>query len=56
MKNKQDMSKICNFEYNENWVKANCDETMAEEEWNKWYSEHCEKCKYMSEICMYGED
>ena len=29
---------------------------MPQDEWNKWFGEHCGKCKYMCEICMYGED
>ena len=29
---------------------------MPQEEWNKWFDEHCGKCKYMCEICMYGEN
>lgn len=54
--NKQDMSKMCNFKYEENWIKANHDKTMEQEEWDKWFSEYCGKCKYMCEICMYGEN
>lgn len=25
------------------------------EEYNKWYDNHCGKCVYMHETCMYGE-
>jgi hypothetical protein len=56
MSNKQDMSKECDFKYNEYWLAANKLYTMSQDDWSKWYSEHCGKCQYMCEICMYGEE
>jgi hypothetical protein len=53
---KQDMSKRCGFKYNEYWSAANTSQTMPQEDWLTWYKEHCGKCQYMGEICMYGED
>jgi len=55
MPEKVDMSEKCGFKYFEYWNQANNLRTMSQDEWNKWYDEHCGKCKYMSEICMHGE-
>ena len=52
---KEDMSEYCDFKYNEYWLAANQLHTMPQDEWNQWFDEHCGKCKYMCEICMYGE-
>lgn len=53
---KLDMSNLCNFKYEEFWMKANYYKTMEQDEWMEWYLKHCGKCKYMCEICMHGED
>ena len=53
---KQDMSKTCDFKYEEYWMKANHYHIMSQDEWMKWYSEHCGKCLHMCEVCMCGED
>lgn len=53
--NKEDMSKTCGFKYNEFWTAFNR-RIISKDEWNKWYNENCGRCKYMCEICMYGED
>ena len=53
---KCDMSGTCGFKYDEDWMQANHYHTMPQDEWDKWYWEHCGKCKYMCEICMYGDD
>ena len=53
---RKDMSQTCGFHYREYWVKANCDGTMSQEEWMDWFDNHCAKCFWMSEICMYGDD
>lgn len=53
---KEDMSECCDFKYNEYWLAANHLRTMPQDEWNKWFDEHCGKCKYMREICMYREE
>lgn len=29
---------------------------ISEAEFQKWYSDNCAKCRYMGEICMYGEE
>jgi hypothetical protein len=55
-KTKQDMSKECNFKYSEYWVAANVLHTMSQDAWSNWYNQHCGKCQYMCEICMYGEE
>ena len=52
---KQDMSKICNLNYETMWCKRD-NEEISEEEFMQWYNEHCAKCEWMSEICMCGED
>lgn len=52
---RKDMSKSCGFHYQEYWVKANCDGTMIQEEWDDWFNNNCAKCFWMSEICMHGE-
>ena len=52
---KSDMSNLCDFKYEEHWIKANRDRTMPQEDWMKWYMNNCGKCIYMCEICMYGE-
>lgn len=52
---KKDNSNTCDFKYGEYWYKANHEKTMSQEEWLNWYDAHCQNCKYMCEICMYGE-
>lgn len=52
---KIDMSKECGFKYFEYWNQANHLRTMSQDEWSKWYDNHCGKCQYMCEICMHGE-
>lgn len=53
---KLDMSSTCKFEYNQRWMDANVYKTTSQEDWLKWYREHCLKCKYMCDICMHGEE
>ena len=53
---KCDMSGTCGFKYDEYWMRANHYHTMPQDEWNKWYNEHCGRCQYMCEICMHGDD
>lgn len=53
---KKDMSEFCDFKYDEYWLAANHLHTMSQDKWNKWFDEHCGKCKYMCEICMYREE
>lgn len=53
---KQDMSNICGFNYEKYWIAANDKRTMSQNDWDKWYDEHCGKCKYMCIDCMYGEE
>lgn len=43
---KYDMSDKCGFLYEE----------PRTPEWEQWYMENCDKCCYMCEICMYGEE
>lgn len=52
---KQDMSKTCGTGYQDMIVKENNNE-ITKGEFKKWYNEHCANCKYMCEICMYGEE
>ena len=52
----KDMSKTCNMAYQEKWLEANVYGTLSQDEWYKWYNEHCGKCRWMNEVCMYGED
>jgi hypothetical protein len=56
METKQDMSKTCGFKHNEYISAVHVTHTMSAEDWDKWYSKNCANCKYMSEICMYGEE
>ena len=56
MTGKKDMSNECGFHYDEYWIKANQNHTMSHEEWTQWYNAYCGQCKYMCEICMYGEE
>lgn len=51
-----DMHDICGFKYNEYRLKASITHEIKIDEFNKWYDSHCGKCKYMCEICMYGEE
>ena len=30
--------------------------TLSDEEYDKWYAEHCDKCIHEHVVCMYGED
>lgn len=55
-KTKADMSKTCGLKYDEYWMKANFYRTMSQEEWINWYMNNCDKCKYMCEVCMLGEE
>ena len=50
-----DMHESCGFQYFDLWRKANVTGELSQDEWSQWYSNHCGKCQYMSEICMYGE-
>lgn len=43
---KVDMSCVCGFNDFEAWKNDD----------DKWYKEHCAKCIYGYEVCMYGED
>jgi hypothetical protein len=52
---KTDMSKACNFEYEDKWIAANTNKTLSQEEWLKWYNAHCGQCIHMGEICMFDE-
>lgn len=45
----------CKQEYDAKWRAANQDQTLSEDEWRKWFEEHCAKCPAMSEICMADE-
>lgn len=54
-KMKIDMSKKCGFKYYE-YRKLKAENALSQDEWNNWYGNNCSKCKYMCEICMYGED
>lgn len=54
-KMKIDMSKKCGFKYYE-YRKLKSENALSQDEWNNWYNNNCGKCKYMWEICMYGED
>lgn len=51
----RDMSTTCGNGYFAKWDEYNAGLITAEE-FNNWYDEHCAKCKYMYEICMYGEE
>jgi len=53
---KADMSGTCGFGYQEFWMAANHYKTMSQTDWINWLDDYCYKCKYMNEICMYGED
>lgn len=52
---REDMSNTCGMEYDSMWRKLNIEHTISQEEFDKWFKEHCAKCRYMSEVCMYGE-
>lgn len=52
---KFDMSKKCGLEYFNKWNQMNKGQ-ITYEEFINWFNMNCEKCKYMSEICMYGEE
>lgn len=51
-----DMHDRCGFKYDEYWFKTNITHEIRTEEFNKWHDSHCGRCKYMCEICMYGEE
>ena len=51
---KMDMSDTCNFDYFELARKQECGE-ISDGDFVQWYGDHCAKCVFMSEICMYGE-
>lgn len=53
--NKQDMSKTCGLGYQEMVLKKSRND-ISQGEFTNWYNEHCANCKYMCEICMYGEE
>lgn len=51
--NKKDMSTTCGFAYDKLWYKANITHEVTQDEWKKWYNEHCRKCCFMGEVCMH---
>jgi hypothetical protein len=53
---KLDMSDTCGQNYESNWYSAHVTRTLSQEKWQKWYSEYCANCKYMCEVCMFGEE
>lgn len=53
---KMNMSSTCGFKYEEYWRKTHMDQTMSQEDLDNYIDENCAKCRYMSDICMYGED
>lgn len=53
---KKDMHETCDLNYGAMWYKCCVMHTISQEEFDKWLSEHCAKCKYMSDICMYEEE
>ena len=54
-KMKLDMSKSCGDGYQHMQIRRHRGE-ITEEEFIAWYYENCDKCCYMSEICMLGEE
>jgi hypothetical protein len=52
----KDMSETCGMHYFEYEAAAKVDHTMPVSEFKQYYNEHCADCKYMCEICMYGEE
>jgi hypothetical protein len=51
---KQDMSRTCGFKDAElGFKRASCE--ITDEEYDEYFDNNCGKCKYMCEICMYGE-
>jgi hypothetical protein len=52
---KYDMSKTCAFKNFDMW-KAHVENRITDEEYYSWYDQHCGRCKYMCEICMWGEE
>lgn len=53
---KKDMHETCDINYSAMWFKCHVSHTITQEEFDKWLEEHCYKCIYMSDVCMYGED
>lgn len=51
---KIDMSDSCNFMYFSMFSKMTSG-NISLEEWERWYEDHCGKCEFMNEICMYEE-
>ena len=47
MEEKRDMSQECGFEYEKAWLDGDIDE---------YCQKYCDKCIYMHEICMFGEE
>lgn len=52
---KYDMSKTCNLKYFDMYGMC-LKHHITSEEFSSWYDQHCGQCKYMCEICMYGEE
>lgn len=46
MIDKQDMSPVCGFGYEDAWENGTIEE---------YYDKYCAHCYHMNEICMYGE-
>lgn len=53
---KWDMSTSCGLMYDKYWADTHVHHTMSEEYFKKWFMENCARCKWMSEVCMFGED
>lgn len=51
----KDMSGTCNLEYETRAKDARSKDAKKVKAWKEWFDNHCGQCKYMKEICMYGE-
>ena len=52
---KKDMSGTCGQHYDKYWDDTNIHHTMTPEAFEAWLRENCYKCRWMSDICMFGE-
>lgn len=52
---KRELHNVCGLKYDEYWKAVHIDKTMSQEAFDDWFKKYCAQCRWMSEVCMFGE-